>query len=372
MLSKPFSMVLVFMVSIANMIVLLLPFLAILVPFIDIDGNIVSMDAGIFAKLEFIFFLMVFLISFLMLIYLLIDYLFGFSLKSSLKNCVRYEKVKDCDFLTDLFDQIKSKFGCSRVKLYIKNSEEINAYAVSSLGKRSIVLTRGIISHYSNACEDPKDFLYALRSIMGHEMSHLVNKDFLPALIIITNQKVTNFISKIMRFFFGIFIRFSMFMPFFGRIVARLSYDGFLLIDRLVTFFNRVVVYNLYEFLRKFISRSIEYRCDIQSAKAFGGKNMAMALAMLGGGGYFTLFSTHPRTKSRINKVKNISISGSIVRPRLFDALANYVSLMLLVTICLYFAKQAHVDLYVRYYINEHEFIHDKLSHLWHLIVKYF
>ena len=86
----------------------------------------------------------------------------------------------------------------------------------------------------------------------------------------------------------------------------------------------------------------------------------------------FTLFSTHPRTKARINRVEKISISGSIVRPRLFDALANYFSLMLLVTICLYFAKQAHIDLYVRYYIREHEFIHSQLSHLWHLIVKYF
>jgi len=372
MLSKPFSMVLVFMVSIANMVVLLTPFLAILITFIDIDGNIISIDSGIFDKVELVFFMTVFLISLFMLLYLLVDYLFGFSLKSSLKNCVRYEKVKDCDFLTDLFDQIKAKFGCRSVKLYIKNSEEINAYAVSSLGTRCIVLTRGIISHYSNSCDDPKDFLYALRSIMGHEMSHLVNKDFLPTLIIIANQKVTNFISKIMRFIFSVVIRVSMFFPFAGRMMARISHDGFLLIDRLVTFFNRVVVYNIYEFLRKFISRSIEYRCDIQSSKAFGGRNMALALAMLGGGGYFTLFSTHPRTEARIKKVKDISISGSIVRPRLFDSLANYFSLMLIVTICLYFAKQAQIDLYIRYYIKEHEYIHSKLSSLWHLVVQYF
>ncbi|MBL6664681.1 MAG: M48 family metalloprotease [Rickettsiales bacterium] len=372
MLSKPFSMVLVFVVAIANLLVLLSPFLALLIPFIEMDGRVIKMDYSIFDKIGMIFCLTVFFVSFLMLVYLFLDYLFGFSVKSSLKNCVRYEKLKDCDFLTDLFDQIKAKFGCRSVKLYIKNSEEINAYAVSSLRKRCIVLTRGIIHHYSNSCDDPKDFLYALRSIMGHEMSHLVNKDFLPALIIITNQKVTNFISRIMRFCFAVLIRVSIFFPFAGRAMARVSHDGFLLIDRIVTFFNRVIVYNLYEFLRKFVSRSIEYRCDIQSAKAFGGRNMALALAMLGSGGYFTLFSTHPRTQSRINRVEKISISGSIVRPRLFDSLANYFSLMLLVTICLYFAKQAHIDLYVRYYIREHDFIHSQLSHLWHLIVKYF
>lgn len=372
MLSKPFSMVLVFVVAIANMVVLLSPFLALLIPFVELDGRIIRMDNSVYEKAKLTFFLTVFFTSFFMLVYLFFDYLFGFSVKSSLKNCVRYEKLKDCDFLTDLFDQIKAKFGCKNVKLYVKNSDEINAYAVSSLGKRCIVLTRGLIHHYSNSCDDPKDFLYALRSIMGHEMSHLVNKDFLPALIIITNQKVTNFISRIMRWCFAIFIRISIFLPFAGRMMARLSHDGFLLIDRIVTFFNRVVVYNLYEFLRKFVSRSIEYRCDAQSAKAFGGNNMAFALSMLGSGGYFTLFSTHPRTKARINRVENISISGSIVRPRLVDSLANYFSLMLIVTICLYFAKQAQIDLYVRYYIREHEFIHSKLLSLWRLVIQYF
>ena len=99
---------------------------------------------------------------------------------------------------------------------------------------------------------------------------------------------------------------------------------------------------------------------------------MALALSLLGGGGYFTLFSTHPRTESRVNKVKNISISGSIIRPRLFDSLANYFSLMLIVTICLYFAKLAQVDLYIRYYIKEHEYIHSRLSYLWRFIVQYF
>lgn len=372
MLSKPFSMLLVFAVSIINIVVLLSPFLAIIIPFIDIDGSIVRIESGIFNKIELVFFLVVFVVSFLMLVYLFFDYLFGFSLRSSLKNCVRYEKVKGCDFLTDLFDQVKVKFGRGDVKLYIKNTEEINAYAVSSLRKRCIVLTQGIITHYSNSCEDPKDFLYALRSIMGHEMSHLVNKDFLPTLIIITNQKATNIVSKIMRFIFSIFIRVSMFFPFMGRLMARISHDSFLIIDRIVTFFNRLVVYNIYEFLRKFISRSIEYRCDIQSAKAFGGNSMALALGMLGSNGYFTLFSTHPRTKTRINRVKDIPISGAIVRPRLFDSLANYFSLMILITICLYFAKQANIDLYIRYYIKDHQLVHDKLSYLWHLITKYF
>ena len=49
-------------------------------------------------------------------------------------------------------------------------------------------------------CPEPKAFLSAIRSVMAHEMSHLVNKDFLPTYIILINQKFTNFVSYIIQF----------------------------------------------------------------------------------------------------------------------------------------------------------------------------
>lgn len=372
MFSKPLGMILVYIVTTFNMLVLLLPFLAVIIPFISIESGIIIIENTIFHRIEFMFFFTMFLVSFLMLVYLFFDYLFGFAVNSSIKNCVRYEKIKDYDFLTDLFDQVKNKFGQRNVKLYIKNSNEINAYAVSSLGKKCVVLTRGIINHYSNCFDNPKDFLYALRSIIGHEMSHLANKDFLPTLLIIVNQKVTNLVAQFFRFVLSVIIRISVFMPFVARFSARLTHDGFFLINSIVTFFNRIAVFGIYEILRKFISRSIEYRCDMQSAKAFGGKNMALALSKLGSSGYFTLFSTHPTTKSRIRKVEKITIKDSIVKPRFFDSLANYFSMLFLITICLYFAKEAQIDLYARYYIREHEFLHQKLLTIWNLISRFF
>lgn len=60
------------------------------------------------------------------------------------------------------------------------------------------------------------------------------------------------------------------------------------------------------------------------------------------------------------------------MNPSFFDILSNYFSLMMLVVICLYFAKQAHVDLMVRKYIENHEMINRKISHLWNLVNKFF
>lgn len=372
MLSKPFSLTLVYIITIINIVVLCSPLLALTIPFVQIDNSTLIIESGLIEKIKFVFLLICFVVSALMLFYLFLDFLFGFSVRASLKGCVRYEKIKDYDFLTDLFNQVKTKFGNNSVKLYIKNSDEINAYAISSFNSKAIVLTSGIINHYLEKSSDPKKFLYALRSILGHEMSHLVNKDFLPTFLIITNQKITNIVSGWLLLIFNLILRFVNFMPFGGQFSTKLIRDSYVAINFLTTFFNRFVVYYIYEFLRRGISRSIEFRCDKQSAEAFGGKNMAFALSMLGESGYFTIFSTHPRTKLRMQKVENVRISDSIVKPRFFDSLANCFSLMFLVVICLYFAKQAHIDHFARMYLQNHENIHRKISFLWHLISRLF
>ncbi|MES2960953.1 MAG: M48 family metalloprotease [Pseudomonadota bacterium] len=372
MFAKPISLILVYVVTIFNIVILASPVLAVIVPFVQFNDNTIVIENDLFQRVKFVFLFICFLVSFLMLLYLVLDFLFGFSVKSSLKGCTRYEKIKDYDFLTDLFGQVKSKFGEKGVKLYIKNTDEINAYAISSLGSKAIVLTKGLINHYLTECPDPKQFLYALRSVIGHEMSHLVNKDFLPTFLILTNQKVTNFVSTILYFIFSLIIRGARMLPMGNEVAVYSMRKTYWILNLVITSFNRLVVYNLYEFLRRFISRSIEYRCDRQSAKAFGGRNMVVALSMLGETGYFTLFSTHPRTKSRMKKVEQIKIADEIVRPGFFDALSNYFSLMFLMVVCLYFAKQAHIDYYVRLYLNNHEVLNRKLTMLWRLISQFF
>lgn len=372
MFAKPLSLILVYIVTVFNIVVLALPLLVVITPFSTFNHNTLLIDVGVFYKIKIGFFILIFLISFLMLLYLFLDSLFGFSVRASLKNCVRHEKIKDYDYLSDIFDQVKNKFGERGARLYIKNSDEVNAYAISSLGSKAIVLTRGLINHYLLSCNDPKRFLYALRSIMAHEMSHLINKDFLPTFLIIVNQKVTNFVSHILRISLYSGSRISRFFPYVGKTISSFMIDIHTILHYLITFFNRFVVYNIYEFLRRFVSRSIEYRADRQAARAFGGQNMAFALSMLSENGYFTLFSTHPQTSKRMSAVQDIKSTDSAVRAGVIDSVANYCSLMFLLIICLYFAKRSHVDSMIRECVRNHEAIHRKLSLLWHLVSKVF
>lgn len=247
-----------------------------------IDGNHVVVASYIRFNPKLAMLSMVFMISFLMLIYLFIDFIFGFSIRLSLKDCKPYNKAGSYDFLQEIFEEVKSKFSNPSAKLYIQNSDEINAFAVGGMGRRVIVLTSGLIEHYDSNTENDQQFLSALRSILGHEMSHLINKDFLPGLLIIINQRVTNFISSILMMLFRIIIQLATYLRIQNKIIAVMMLTIYNICDWILNFFNRYIINGIYNFLRNFLSRAVEYRCDRQSAKAFGGINMAFALSLLG------------------------------------------------------------------------------------------
>ncbi len=373
MFAKPINLILVYIVTVFNIAILASPLLALLVPFLNQRHfSIDNIDNDLLEKIKLAAFILLFLVSFFMLFYMFLDFLFSFSLRSALKGCKRFDKLEDYEFLAPIFEDAKYRFDEKSIKLYIKESSEINAYAISSLSKKAVVLTSGLVNHYLALSNSPKEFLYSLRSIIGHEMSHLINKDFLPTFLIIANVKATNFVSYLLDIIFRVILRFTNFLPYGGRTSSRLMVEAYNILDFSIRFFNRFIVSNLYEFLRRFTSRSIEYRCDYQSAQAFGGDNMAQALNYLGESGYFTLFSTHPGTKSRIKKVKNVEISDNAIKPRFLDSLCNYLSIMLLIVTCIFLAKKAQIDLAIAHYIQNHELLNRKLGALWHLVSKFF
>jgi Zn-dependent protease with chaperone function len=351
MFSKPLSLVLVYILTIFNFLILILPFLAAIFPFMHIEGNNIVLAKYISFNPKLALLSIVFMISFLMLCYLFIDFIFGFSVRLSLKDCKPYDKTGNYDFLQGIFDEVRSKFSNPSAKLYIKNSEEINAFAIGGMGRKLIVLTSGLIEHYASNTENDQQFLASIRSILGHEMSHLINKDFLPGLLIIINQRVTNFISSVLMVLFKITIQFATYFRIQNKRAAMIMLTIYNIVDWILNFFNRYVINGLYNFLRNFLSRSVEYRCDRQSAKAFGGINMAFALSMLGKSGYFTLFSTHPATKKRIKKVETIEEKNAVIKASLLSKISNFASIMILPFICYHTAHLSEADEVIKLYI---------------------
>jgi Zn-dependent protease with chaperone function len=353
MFSKPLSLTLVYIITVFNFLILSLPFLVAIFPFIQIEENNIIFARYISFNPKIAMFFLIFIISSSMLIYLFLDFLFGFSVKMALKNCTRFDKLEGYEYLNGIFGEVKNKFGEKNVKLYISKSREINAFAVGSFGRKAIVITDGLIERYANNTDCDEEFLTGIRSILGHEMSHLINKDFLPGLIIITNQKITNFASGILSILFRITMQIIAYLRINNHITAYIITSIYNITDWILTFFNRYIIYNVYQFLKNFLSRSIEYRADRQSAKAFGGINMAFTLSLLGKSGYFTLFSTHPATQRRMKKVEVVEEKNAVIKGSILSRLFNLISIMLLPIICLYAAHLSKLDVFAKYYLYQ-------------------
>jgi len=275
---------------------------------------------------------------------MLFDFLFGFSSRHFLKNTREYTKLKDYDILEGIFEDIKLQFNNHNVKLLISSSDEANAFAIGNMRKQYIVLTKGLITTYLIQMKGKEYFLNSIKCIMGHEMSHLINKDYLPALLLQVNEDATKFVSKIIFVFFDIFINILQYIPLVGRAAAGIIKNIYNFLDFLISFFYKYVILSVYKFIQLKISREREYRCDIQSAQASGGQFMANALSALGENGYITIFSAHPKTASRIQKVSNIKRIYTIIKPEWGNRLVNFTFVFFMVFLPLLIYKYMDIN----------------------------
>ena len=97
-----------------------------------------------------------------MLFYLFLDFIFGFSVRSSLKKCKKYEKYKEYDFLTPILTQVKEKFGTLRfyyqggdeyVHGLVSMAESMTEVTCEECGDPGQSRGDGWIHVYCNTCE---------------------------------------------------------------------------------------------------------------------------------------------------------------------------------------------------------------------------
>ncbi|MDR3289733.1 MAG: M56 family metallopeptidase [Rickettsiales bacterium] len=274
--------------------------------------------------------LLIFLfINLMVVLALIFDLMCGFTTKAYIKNTIHYLKIKNYELLTKDFEELKLQFKMPKVELRVSNSEEINAFAVGSFHKKYIVITKGLVSTYLMANKGKLPvFLLNMRCIMGHEMSHLINKDYMPAILLQLNQSATLFVSNLLVSILNMFLGLVQYIPFIGKTLAYLIVYFYKGIKMIINAFHKYVIFAFYKFLQLKISRTNEYRCDMQSSIACGGRAMAATLAELGDSGYTTIFSTHPSTKSRIKHVMDVQRNGNLISPAGKNFLINTIVIL--------------------------------------------
>ena len=195
---------------------------------------------------------------------------------------------------------------------------------------------------------------------MGHEHSHIINKDYFTALLLIINERANNFVSGIIQIIFTIFVRIICIIPVIGNYISIAIDSLYNFLDFIINFFYKFVILNIYKFIQLQISKSIEYRADSQGAEVVGGIEMSKALSLLGDSGYFSIFSSHPSTKSRMNNVVDIDETSNTIKPVYGVNLTFLLSFFILIGVCFWSYKLAKVDALIRDYYNITMFFKNK------------
>ena len=332
MLLRPINFLLIYIFSFLHLSILIMPFCFIsylVLKFVSKMENDI-----IYFYIQQFWWLSLFFISLFCSFYIILDFLFSFTIKNLSKNAKDIKKLSQYSKINQVFMEIKNKFNKQNVDLYISNDEAINACAVGGFKKNRIILTQGIIAHMSDVSDNEDDFINSIAGILAHEMSHIINMDFLPGIFMYSIELAIYFLSTALALIIKIGCFGVSFIPFLGRF-ARFIIN---ILYKLINFIFHEIVYKKFlvpiDFMLKMIlSRATEYRSDMDSAKALGGDGIASALtkiSSLKGGAWRSIFSTHPAAKFRVKKVLNIKKIQDTISPNLITDFINMWCILML------------------------------------------
>ena len=193
-----------------------------------------------------------------------------------------------CDDKGQMYMHIKAfeymiKNNClpCNVKFMIEESNEINAYAVASFRKKYVVITTSILKHILNSFETEEERKDALKGLIGHELSHLINWDFLPNLILISGENVSIHVQKFFSLFLNVLIVLFRIIPILGAFLSLITVYTYNFLSYFMTYSYKLLIRPTYNLFERFLSRRIEYRCDYQSAQALNWQSMYLILYSL-------------------------------------------------------------------------------------------
>ncbi len=310
---------------------------------------------------EFIFYYFIAGMFLLTLFYLFIDFLLGFSVKNLIKNTIEVKQIKDLAFHQELFEEILKKFNLNNVKFLLQENEEINAYAVATFGRKYLIITSGMIEHIQNSFELVNDRREAFKGLIGHELSHLINWDFLPDLILISGNHISLYTQNIILFLLQIL----KIIPFVGFILSELVYKLSSLIINIVQKFTN----HIYILFNRFLGRLVEYRCDSQSAQILSWQTMYMTLYMLlplNSSAYHSLYSTHPSTILRILNIYNKSSFKDKIDVKFIEKSFGLIALLFVTISFIYY-----IYYYPKLIDNFISIMHKKIVYIFNDIISF-
>lgn len=296
-----------------------------------------------------------FFVSSFICIYIFFDFIFGFTAKNMTKGMKKISDYDEYSDINEIFNMLKDKYNRNDVILYIDNSEELNSYAIGSFKRSFVILTKGFIKFLNEIKGDGEEYLNCIGGILGHEMSHIVNMDFLPGIFLYTSEYAMKILSDFLYYSVLCLTFWLEFIPFIGRLVKFFLKNFYKFLNWIFdVIFYRKIILPIDFLIRMSLSRWVEYRSDRDSARAFGNEGISGVLGILEGSNsiWKSIFSTHPRIKNRIKKVQNIEMIEGKVMPNIISDFSN-AWCILMIFFCTFFLGYKGNISRIPYYTKE-------------------
>ena len=202
--------------------------------------------------------------------------------------------------IVKIVNEVKSKLNCKMdINVLRVKSNIFNAYAMSNLkGQAAIVVYDGLYNSLS---------LEALKSAIGHELGHIINKDTIFKLLNFSFQYNIVRFKKYSFIIMNFIQNMSNKIPFLGWffLIYNLAYRLLVAITDLVLYINNMI--------QHFGYKQFEYIADNIGAKVTNNQTMIDTLTLMKDledknksdvNILMTLLSEHPKTENRIKKLK--------------------------------------------------------------------
>ncbi len=217
---------------------------------------------------------------------------------------------EEAPWLHNMVEELAQKAGMPKPKIYLVPMEQPNAFATGRGPSDGVVaVTSGILRLLDRD---------ELRGVLAHELGHIKNRDVLVATMAATIAGAISYLVHMLSF-----------AMFFGHSRDEENNNPLSLIGSILVLIATPIIATI---IQMAISRSREYLADETGAK-ISGDPMALARALekihyyvhqiptevnqgtahlfienpLKGGGIWELFSTHPSTEKRIERLKNLA-----------------------------------------------------------------
>lgn len=362
---NPLSSIIATLLAFIYFLIICIPFYSTIFPLISYFKiqNILYIPNDIFSiTLYFMFALTI--------IYLFLDILFGFTIKDFIKDKIDISNSKELEVFYTLFEEVIERFDIRNVEFLLDENEAINAYAVATFRKKYVIVTTGILSHITNSFDSYEEKEKCFKGLIGHELSHLINWDFLPKLILLSGQKVSQLINTLFEIIFNVLLSISNNIPIIGVFTSTILSLTYSILQFCFNFLYNFIITPIYLLIERFLGRLIEYRSDYQSAEAVGWESVYLSLytlLSLNGNTYHSKFSTHPNTVSRILNIYKIPDNNNKITASSFS---KYFGLFLIAFISLLIS---FIFLYEHNLISSYSFyqFHYSLMELYNQTIRF-